>query len=221
MQIEGFFVQLPVLIFSIVCHEFAHGYMAERRGDDTARLMGRLTLNPLPHIDPIGTIIVPLIAFVSSMPTIGWAKPVPINPLRLESPRRDMTWVAFAGPLTNFALAGVFALLFKVTLMLVAWQGAAAGQGSLAVLFLKTSYYGVMINLVLAFFNLIPLAPLDGSHILEGKLSGAALERYMKINQYGPWIILGLLFTHMLDVILRIPVALAMWLFSVLHIFSP
>ncbi|MDD4004683.1 MAG: site-2 protease family protein [Elusimicrobiaceae bacterium] len=221
MQTESFFVQLPVLIFSIVCHEYAHGYIAARRGDDTAGLMGRLTLNPLPHVDPIGTIIVPVIAFFSSIPAIGWAKPVPVNPLRLESPRRDMMWVSLAGPLTNFALAGLFALFFKLTLVAVGMLGMALTSGSLAVLILKSAYYGVLINLVLAFFNLIPLAPLDGSHILAAKLSGGALEKYARINQYGPWILIGLLFTHGLDLILRVPIALAMWVFSALRIFSP
>ncbi len=218
---ESFFIQLPVLFFSIVCHEYAHGYIASRKGDDTAYLLGRLTLNPLPHIDPIGTIIVPVIAYMSSIPVIGWAKPVPINTLRLESPRSDMVWVAFAGPLTNFLLAAAFALLFKLTLMFGSASGVAFEHGSLAVLVLKTAYYGVLINLVLGFFNLIPLSPLDGSHILEGNLSGSALEKYARINQYGPWILIALLFTNMLGLILKIPIAMAMWLFSVLHIFSP
>lgn len=218
---ESFFIQLPVLFFSIVCHEYAHGYIANRKGDDTAYLLGRLTLNPLPHIDPIGTILVPVIAYMSSIPVIGWAKPVPINTLRLESPRRDMVWVALAGPLTNFLLAAAFALLFKLTLMFGSASGTAFEQGSLAVLVLKTAYYGVLINLVLGFFNLIPLSPLDGSHILEGNLSGSALEKYARINQYGPWILIALLFTNMLGLILKIPIALAMWVFSVLHIFSP
>src|SRR3989339_1248908 len=100
-------IQLPILLFSVILHEVAHGWMAERFGDDTARVMGRLTFNPLPHIDMLGTIILPVLAVITGAPIFGWAKPVPVNSYRLRDPQRDMVWVALAGPLSNLSLAVV------------------------------------------------------------------------------------------------------------------
>ncbi|MFA6583561.1 MAG: site-2 protease family protein [Elusimicrobiaceae bacterium] len=217
MDLRELFIQLPVLFFSIVCHEYAHGYTAHKNGDDTAYLMNRLTLNPLPHVDLFGTIIIPVAAYLSHLPMIGWAKPVPVNPLRLDSPRRDMMRVAVSGPAANIMLAVAFALLYKITALLFA---DSVGQNSLTVLVLSMASYGIVINLMLAFFNLIPVSPLDGSHILAGWLPDRALEKYAAINAYGPWIIMGLLFTGLLNGILKIPVNLALLVFSYAGIFS-
>src|SRR3989338_4215350 len=107
-------LQLPVLFFSVVFHEFAHGFTAYRRGDDTAYLSGRLSFNPLPHIDPVGTILLPAACIFLNFPAIGWAKPVPVNPYRLHSPKTDMAWVAISGPLSNITLALLAAVSFKL-----------------------------------------------------------------------------------------------------------
>ena len=176
---------LIILFFSIILHEIAHGLMAERHGDPTARIMGRITLNPIPHIDLIGTIMLPGIMIImnlfgGAMPIFGWAKPVPINPGNLKNPKRDMMWVALAGPATNFAIALFLALIFRLF----------GAPNSLAGIIL---FYGTTINLFLAFFNLIPLPPLDGSRILSGVLP-AHLSRYLaRIESFGFIIIILLL----------------------------
>ncbi|MCK4419707.1 site-2 protease family protein, partial [Candidatus Aerophobetes bacterium] len=137
-----------ILIFSIILHECAHGLAAERCGDSTARQAGRITLNPIPHLDPIGSILIPGIMILMSLVTgsgfiFGWAKPVPINPYNLNDPKRDMMWVGLAGPATNFAVALFLALVFRLL----------AISASLGAVIL---FYGITINLILGFFNLIP-----------------------------------------------------------------
>jgi len=171
---------LPVLLFSIVVHEFAHAYTAYRAGDMTAAAQGRLTLNPISHIDPIGTVLVPLIQFMApgQLPLIGWAKPVPVNPLRFRSSEWDI-FVSLAGPGSNFALVFVSALVWKVMIL--------TGVGlSLRPLIIVLDYF-VRINLALGVFNLIPVPPLDGSRVVYKLLAAgrsnladlyAALERY-------------------------------------------
>lgn len=180
-----------ILFFSIIFHEIAHGLMAERRGDPTARIMGRITLNPLPHIDPIGTVLLPAIMVImnllgSSFPIFGWAKPVPVNPRNLNNPKQDMIWVAFSGPLTNFVIAIFFAILYR----LIAVPGTLAG----AVLF-----YATTINLFLAFFNLIPIPPLDGSRILSGILPEHFSFRFAQIEPFGFILLLLLLIGGILN----------------------
>jgi Zn-dependent protease len=199
-------LQLPVLFFSVIFHEFAHGYAAYRRGDDTAYLSGRLSLNPLPHIDPVGTVLLPAACVLMGMPTIGWAKPVPVNPYRLRSPRADMAVVAFSGPLSNISLALLSAAALKcVTLFL---------SGDLAFTLMKTFSYAVIINLALAIFNLIPVFPLDGSQVALGLLKGRALEIYEKHLPYGVYVILGLVFTGLVKYIVLPPLAMAALLLS-------
>lgn len=176
------FSSLIILFFSIVLHEVAHGLMAERHGDPTARMMGRITLNPLVHIDPVGTILLPLIMIVFGSPFIfGWAKPVPINPRNLNNPKRDMMWIALAGPATNFVLSLFLALIFRVLVR----------PGTIAETIL---FYGVTINLVLAFINLIPIPPLDGSRILSGLLPDRYNFRLAQLERYGFIILIPLLF---------------------------
>ena len=191
-------LQLPVLFFSVIFHEFAHGYTAHRRGDDTAYLSGRLSFNPLPHIDPVGTVLLPAACVFMGFPAIGWAKPVPVNPYRLHNPRSDMAMVAFSGPLSNIFLALMAAISFKLLTMAYGFI-----PGELAVTLLKTLGFAVVINLLLAVFNLIPVFPLDGSQIALGLLKGRALEIYEKHLPYGVYIIIALMVTGLLPRIMR------------------
>lgn len=174
---------LFVLFFSVIIHEVSHGYAALRNGDDTARIMGRLTLSPLPHIDPFGTVILPLIlVFIGSPFLFGWAKPVPINPHRFHDYRKGMLEVGASGPLSNIMLALIFSLLFRVIS-----PGASTGVGLLLL-------YGVFINYLLALFNLIPVPPLDGSRIVGSLLSFESQNSYFRLERYGIFIVFGLLF---------------------------
>jgi len=201
-------LQIPVLFFSVIIHEFAHGYTAYRHGDDTAYLSGRLSFNPLPHIDPVGTILLPVACIMMGFPAIGWAKPVPVNPYRLHSPRADMAKVAAAGPISNISLAILAAIFFKVlTLVPTGLLG-----GDLTYTLLKTLGFAVVINLLLAVFNLIPLYPLDGSQIALGVLKGRALEIYERHLPYGVYIIIGLMVTGLLPRIMQPLLNLAMLL---------
>lgn len=200
-------LQIPVLFFSVIFHEFAHGFAAHGRGDDTAYLSGRLTFNPLPHIDPVGTILLPAACIYFGFPAIGWAKPVPVNPYRMPNPRRDMAMVAASGPLSNILLALLAAIAFKLTLLVFA-------NGELGRALLTMFSFAVVINLLLAVFNLIPVFPLDGSHLALGFLEGRALEIYEKHLPYGTYIILGLVFTGLLQSILRPILHLAMLLMA-------
>lgn len=175
--------RLFILIFSVIIHECSHGVAALRNGDDTARIMGRLTLNPLPHIDIFGTIIIPGLLLLTGVPIIiGWAKPVPINPYRFRDFRRGMIEVGVSGPLSNILLALFFAFLFRIT-------GAGSSSGARYLLL-----FGVAINFLLALFNLIPIPPLDGSRILGSLLPLKMEANYYRIERYGMFIIIALLF---------------------------
>lgn len=200
-------LQFPVLLFSIICHEFAHGATAYRKGDDTAYLSGRLTLNPLPHIDPVGSILIPALCVMSHFPVIGWAKPVPVNPLRLPRPRRDMALVAMSGPASNIILAILAIFAFKITAMgFLGWD--------LTITLLKVFSFAVIINLALAMFNLIPIYPLDGSQVALGFLPDKWLEVYEKHLPYGMYIILGLMATGVIKYIIWPPMLLVLELLA-------
>lgn len=179
-------------LFGIICHEVAHGWAAYKMGDPTAKFLGRLTLNPIKHIDPMGLGVFAFTALFSPF-VIGWAKPVPVQPRYFRYPRQGMMLVSLAGPMTNFFVALLCALVFKLTVNLAA---SGVGAQSLALWCVqKSAQYGVMINCALAWFNLMPIPPLDGSHILEGLLPRPLAEAYASIARYGMFIVLILVAT--------------------------
>lgn len=176
---------LPVLL-AITLHEAAHGYAALRLGDDTALRAGRISLNPLRHVDPIGTVLIPaLLLFAKSPFLFGYAKPVPVNFSRLRSPRRDMVWVAAAGPGMNLALAVLAALLLHAAPLLPEWAGPWLAQNLVNF---------VTINVLLAVFNLLPLPPLDGGRIAVGLLPDSLARPLSAIEPFGLMILIGALF---------------------------
>jgi Zn-dependent protease len=178
---------IPVL-FAITVHEAAHGYVARLFGDNTAYLAGRVTLNPLKHIDPIGTVVVPLVMVALSGFMFGWAKPVPVDFRQLRRPKRDMIWVAGAGPGVNLLMA-VLWLLFAKALVVLGAQEA---------FFLMMADAGIKVNLMLMALNLLPLPPLDGGRILVGILPNRLALQVARIEPYGFIILLVLLFTNTL-----------------------
>lgn len=178
-------VYLPILFFSIILHEYAHGYVACRNGDDTAYILGRLTFNPLKHIDMVGSVFVPFFCLIMGWPLFGWAKPVPVNPYNLNNMRNDMAKVAFAGPASNLLLVLISVLLLKLTFMLAPDF----------VILIKVLIYAVLINLLLAMFNLMPIPPLDGSKIVARFLPLQAADRYMRFERYGMLLVIFLIFT--------------------------
>jgi Zn-dependent protease len=176
---------LPVLL-AITLHEAAHGFAAWRLGDDTAKQAGRLSLNPLRHVDRFGTVILPAMLLLLQSPFLfGWAKPVPVNFYRLRHPRRDMVLVALAGPGTNLLLAAIAAMLFRVVPLLPETIDLWVG---------RNLYHAILINLVLAVFNMLPLPPLDGGRVAVGLLPRPLAEPLAKLERYGFFILIGVIF---------------------------
>ncbi|OGH98362.1 MAG: hypothetical protein A2X43_05545 [Candidatus Margulisbacteria bacterium GWD2_39_127] len=173
------------LIFSIIIHEVAHGYVAFFFGDTTAKRSGRLTLNPLKHIDPVGTIILPLLLRLSNSPVVfGWAKPVPVNTMNMRNPKTSMVLVAAAGPLSNI-IQGLFLILIgRVLLMTINYQVPTIASSIIAVA-ITVLGWGVFYNFLLAFFNLIPIPPLDGSRILRFFMPSSLQVLFDKLEPYG------------------------------------
>ena len=185
------------LIFAITLHEVAHGYMALLFGDHTAKLSRRLSLNPIKHIDPLGTVIIPLFMLLISNFIFGWAKPVPVDPRNLHHPRRDMAFIALAGPLANFIMALFWGLIAKLGL----WAELAGGQW-FGVPLIYMGGAGIIINIVIGVLNLVPLPPLDGGRIAVSLLPTNLAVRFAQIEPYGFIILIVLLFTHILDKIM-------------------
>jgi len=172
----------PPILLALTFHEYAHAYVANRFGDDTAKQNGRLTLNPLRHLDPLGTIMIFLVHF-------GWAKPVPVNPYRLKNPKKDMLWISAAGPLSNMVLALASGILLRIFIATV----ETPDQTSFMTLLTYVIFMSLQINLALAIFNILPIAPLDGSKILSGLLPDSFGSMFLIMERYGPFILLGLI----------------------------
>jgi Zn-dependent protease len=189
-------LELLVLIASLSIHEAAHAWSATRLGDNTARLLGRLTVNPLAHIDIFGTVVLPLIAIVSNLPIIGYAKPVPVDPRNLGHDwRTKFMFIAAAGPASNLVIAVVGAVLFHLA---GGFEGEAIARGSLAISFLIRI---VRLNVLLAVFNMLPVPMLDGGNVLAGLLKGQVAQLYDNLRPYGFLILYGLLLTGVFDAV--------------------
>ena len=198
---------LPV-VFAITVHEVAHGWVAKKYGDNTASSLGRLTLNPIKHIDLFGTIILPGLLLVTGTGFIfGWAKPVPVDPRNFKNPLKDMAIVALAGPVSNLLMAVFWALITRLGVFI----GTGAEAISLPLIY--TGVAGISINLVLALINLLPIPPLDGSRILTGILPSYWAWQYNRLERYGFIILLLLLYTKLLGAILAYPMFVAQKVF--------
>jgi Zn-dependent protease len=191
MDFSLFLIVLPVLLMSVVVHEVAHALVAKWEGDDTAFRLGRVTLNPIPHLDLMGSVIVPLILLALPGDFIfGWAKPVPVNPRNYREPVGGDIRVSLAGITANLALA----LLFTLLLALLQWLGSYVGYAGVVSVLSQAAYFGIFINLILAFFNLIPIPPLDGSHVLYHLLPRHLRAGYREFGRYGIGVLMLLVF---------------------------
>lgn len=198
---------IPVL-FAITVHEVAHGWVARQLGDPTASRLGRLTLNPVRHIDPIGTLVVPLLSVLISGFVFGWAKPIPVTWGNLRNPKRDMTLVALAGPLSNLCMALGWALVLKVTVLYyeaMAWVTEPLILMGIA---------GVFVNSILLVLNLVPLPPLDGGRVVTGLLPGKLAWHFARLERFGLLILLALLVTGLLQAVIGPVIYVCLWLLS-------
>jgi Zn-dependent protease len=214
MDILSIVISLFVLLFAITIHEASHAWSALKMGDPTAYAAGRVSLNPVAHIDPIGTVILPIILVLMHAPAFGWAKPVPVNPYNLRHPRRDNLWISLAGPAANLTAALSAIILIRILRALAPGittflqgfillrqpfpRGFYPLEGLALILF-----YFVLINTYLAVFNMIPVPPLDGSGILSGLLSDRAAAGYDRIRPYGFIIVLALVSLGFLDIVIQ------------------
>ncbi len=201
MDIEKIIYNIAVwaipVIFAITLHEVAHGWVANKLGDSTAKMLGRLTVNPLKHIDPIGTILIPIAMVIMQVGFVfGYAKPVPVNTRNFKSPRRDMAIVAIAGPLSNLIMAVFWVFVFKIASTTISDANIAKG-------IMAMGQAGILINLVLFIFNLLPIPPLDGGRVLSGFVPPSVSDMLDKIEPYGFFIVIGLLYFGVLNTILN------------------
>jgi Zn-dependent protease len=182
MNIQSLLLIAPPILLALTFHECAHAYVAHLYGDDTAQRAGRLSLNPLRHLDPLGTIMIFLVQF-------GWAKPVPVNPYNLRNPKKDMLWISAAGPISNMLLALISGLLLR----LFSEFAMITERDSLAGMLVLMVFFSMKINLALAVFNILPIAPLDGSKILYGLLPPGFGKMIFALERYGPFILIGVI----------------------------
>jgi Zn-dependent protease len=182
MDFRQILLLAPPILLALTFHEFAHAYVANRFGDDTAKLSGRLTMNPLAHLDPLGTIMIFIVHF-------GWAKPVPVNPYNLKNPKQGMLWISAAGPLSNIILALISGLMIRF----VTTMGIMPQPNSVPEIIIIMIVLSLKINLALAIFNILPIAPLDGSKILYGILPARFAKHIHLLERYGPILLIGLI----------------------------
>ena len=203
-HIDILIILLPTLVFSLCCHEFSHGYIAYKLGDQTAARSGRLTLNPLHHLDPVGSLMILLVGF-------GWAKPVPVNPVNFKNPRFDMIKVAFAGPASNLILALFGGILFRITNVIYISNNS---------IIIQVLYYFMVINIALAVFNMLPIAPLDGSQIFGSIISKYNPKLAWQLQNYGPKVLLAIIMIgiitgfSILGILMKPLIKLFMFLFA-------
>lgn len=201
LDIPYLLISFAVLIFSLTVHEAAHAWSASRLGDDTARRLGRVSLNPVVHVDPIGTLLLPLVAILGNLPIIGWAKPTPVNPRNLRHPRRDNILVTVAGPVSNLLIAVVAAVVFH----LLAHPDPAIDGLDVSSPLTELAIQLIDINLLLAVFNMIPVPPLDGGHVLSGLLPPRLAIYYNQLGRFGFIIIYLMMFTGTLGALIGPP----------------
>ncbi|MGI9343122.1 MAG: site-2 protease family protein [Gammaproteobacteria bacterium] len=188
---------IPIL-FAITVHEVAHGWMAKNYGDRTAEMLGRLTLNPIKHIDPVGTVLVPLLMVWIGGFIFGWAKPVPVSPRNLRNPKRDMVPVALAGPGANLLMAIIWAALLK------GFEFAQPMLGGTAFFFIQMAKIGIFFNILLMIFNLLPIPPLDGGRVLRGLVPESIGHRLDALERYGLIIVVGLIVAGLLSPVIAL-----------------
>jgi Zn-dependent protease len=209
LDIAQVFIAFIVLLFSLTVHESAHAWTADRLGDPTARLLGRVSLNPVVHADLIGTVLFPLLALAGGVPLIGWAKPVPVRVSHLHRGRRDYVLVAAAGPASNLVLAVVAAVLLNLAVRLPIETLSTPAWAPI----LRLLVQALQINVLLAVFNMIPIPPLDGGNVLSGLLPGTLASSFDRLRPYGFIILYGLLLTRGFDYVVIPPARLLLsWL---------
>lgn len=207
-RVELLVLSFPVLLLAFCVHEFMHAWVALKQGDDTAYMLGRVTLDPRAHIDPIGSILFPLVGGLTGAPIIGWARPTPTNPRKYRNYKRGDILVSLAGVVGNLGLALMFAALHAVVVLVASRTGATAFLGTADKLF----EIGVWLNVMLIFFNLLPVPPLDGSHVLYHLLPGNLAHAYRQLFPYGMFILYALLFTGALNPMWNLAGAVHDWL---------
>jgi len=212
--LNKFFLVLSFVI-AVIIHEYSHGWMALRLGDDTALKSGRLSLNPLVHIDPVGTVLLPLLLLAVGFIPFGWAKPVPINPYNFNDEKKDVALVSFAGPVANLILATIAALLLRLGGVIPSKTILLGATQEIFNPFINFLFYLILVNLFLGFFNLIPIPPLDGSKILSAYLPRNINWKYKKIAPYGILIIFILLYFNILGSLIGSLVYLLIKIYSI------